>query len=312
MLTSVPGFKVGHYTDAGALTGCTVVLCPPKTRASCEVRGASPGSRELALLAPDKTMQEVHAILLSGGSAFGLAAADGVMRYLADHNIGYDTPWVKVPIVPAAVVFDLNVGENSVRPDAASGYEACKNATSGILPEGNVGAGTGTTVGKWKGMEFWMKGGFGSSSQSVDDLVVGVAAVVNSVGDIIGENGRVLAGSRSIEGKFYGDIDPHRVFARGKVFERTNTTLVVAATNADLSKVELHRICQRMHDGMARAVQPVHTSYDGDVTFALSWGSVRADVDMVAEVAARLTADSIRRAVRAAKSVQGLPGLAGL
>jgi len=312
MLTSVPGFKVGHYTDAEALTGCTVVLCPPKTRASCEVRGASPGSRELALLAPDKTMQEVHAILLAGGSAFGLAAADGVMRYLADHNIGYETPWVKVPIVPAAVVFDLNVGKNSVRPDAASGYEACKNATSGILPEGNVGAGTGTTVGKWKGMEFWMKGGFGSSSKSIDDLVVGVAAVVNSVGDIIGENGRVLAGSRSIDGKFYGEADPHRVFARGKVLERTNTTLVVAATNADLSKVDLHRICQRMHDGMARAVQPVHTSYDGDVTFALSWGSVRADVDMVAEVAARLTADSIRRAVKAARSVQGIPGLADL
>ncbi len=312
MLTSVPGFKVGHYTDAEALTGCTVVLCPPKTRASCEVRGASPGSRELALLAPDKTMQEVHAILLAGGSAFGLAAADGVMRYLADHNIGYETPWIKVPIVPAAVVFDLNVGKNSVRPDAESGYEACKNATSGILPEGNVGAGTGTTVGKWKGMEFWMKGGFGSASQAVDDLVVGVAAIVNSVGDIIGENGRVLAGSRSIDNKFYGDVDPHRVFARGKVLERTNTTLVVAATNADLSKVDLHRICQRMHDGMARAVQPVHTSYDGDVTFALSWGSVRADVDMVAEVAARLTADSIRRAVKAAKSVQGIPGLAGL
>ncbi len=312
MLTSVPGFKVGHYTDAAALTGCTVVLCPPKTRASCEVRGASPGSRELALLAPDKTMQEVHAILLTGGSAFGLAAADGVMRYLADHNIGYETPWVKVPIVPAAVVFDLNVGKSSVRPDAESGYEACKNAKSGILSEGNIGAGTGTTIGKWKGMEFWMKGGFGSASQSIDDLVVGVAAVVNSVGDIIGESGRVLAGSRSIDGKFYGDSDPHRVFARGKVLERTNTTLVVAATNADLSKVDLHRICQRMHDGMARAVQPVHTSYDGDVTFALSWGSVRADVDMVAEVAARLTADSIRRAVKAAKSVQGIPGLAGL
>lgn len=312
MLTSVPGFKVGHYTDADALTGCTVVLCPPKTRGSCEVRGASPGSRELALLAPDKTMQEVHAILLSGGSAFGLAAADGVMRYLEEHNIGYETPWVKVPIVPAAVVFDLNVGKSSVRPDSESGYEACKNATSGILSEGNVGAGTGTTVGKWKGMEFWMKGGFGSASKSIDDLVVGVAAVVNSVGDIIGENGKVLAGSKSIDGKFYGDVDAHRVFARGKVLERTNTTLVVAATNADLSKVELHRICQRMHDGMARAVQPVHTSYDGDVTFALSWGSVRADVDMVAEVGAQLTIDSIRRAVKAAKSVQGIPGLAGL
>ena len=311
MITSVPGFKVGHYTDTKALTGCTVILCPPNTRASCEVRGASPGSRELALLAPDKSMQEVHALLLTGGSAFGLAAADGVMKWLSEHDVGYQTPWVKVPIVPAAVVFDLNVGSNSVRPDANAGYQACSHATGGSVEEGNVGSGTGTTVGKWNGMEFRMKGGFGSASKMVDELIVGVAAVVNAVGDVTDEHGKILAGARSPDGKFFGEGDPQRTFARGKVLENTNTTLVVAATNAVFSKVELHRIAQRMHDGMARAVIPAHTSYDGDATFALSCGVVKADLDLVAEIAASLTADAIRRAVRAAKSVSGVPGLAG-
>ncbi len=310
MLTSVPGFKVGHYTDAKSLTGCTVILCPPKTRASCEVRGASPGSRELALLAPDKSMQEVHAVLFTGGSAFGLGAADGVMQWLEEHDIGYQTPWAKIPIVPAAVVFDLNLGSSSVRPTSKAAYDACANASSSTLEEGNVGAGTGATVGKWKGMDFRMKGGFGSSSKVLDDLVVGAAAVVNAVGDIIDENGKILAGARSLNGKFYGERDPYRAFARGKVLENTNTTLVVVATNAAFSKLELHRIAQRMHDGMARAIVPAHTSYDGDATFALSWGNVKADLDLVAEIAAQLTAESIRRAVKAAKSVSGVPGVA--
>ena len=238
MLTSVPGFKVGHYTDTDALTGCTVILCPPKTRASCEVRGSSPGTREVALLAPDKTMQEVHAVLFTGGSAFGLAAADGVMKWLEEHKVGYETPWVKVPIVPTAVVFDLNVGKSTTRPDADAGYKACQDASSGTIEEGNVGAGTGTTVGKWNGVEYWMKGGFGTTARTIGDLVVGAAAVVNAVGDIIDENGKILAGARSSHGEFYGNQDSLRVFARGKVLERTNTTLVVVATNANFNKIE--------------------------------------------------------------------------
>ncbi|MBI4429565.1 MAG: P1 family peptidase [Ignavibacteriales bacterium] len=311
MPTSVPGFKVGHYTDTEASTGCTVILCPPKTRGSCEVRGSSPGSRELALLGPDKTMQEVHAILLTGGSAFGLAAADGVMKWLEDHGIGYETPWVKVPIVPTAVIFDLNIGEKATRPNAQAGYRACENAMDEQAQEGNVGAGSGATVGKWKGMDHRMKGGFGWATETVGNLVVGAAAVVNSVGDIVDKDGKILAGARSTGGKFFGDEDPHRMFERGKVLERTNTTLVVTAMNADLSKIELHRICQRMHDGMARAIIPAHTSYDGDVTFALSQGNVKADFDLVAEISASLTSDAIRRAVRSAKSVSGAVGLAG-
>lgn len=311
MLTAVPGFKVGQYSDFAALTGCTVILCPPKTKGSCEVRGSSPGTREVSLLAPDKSMQEVHAILLTGGSAFGLASAEGVMKWLEEHDVGYPTPWAKVPIVPTAVVFDLNVGKADVRPDELAGYSACENATASQIEEGNVGAGTGTTVGKWRGVEYWMKGGLGTASRTVGEVVVGALVVVNAVGDVLDEHGNVLAGAASADGKFFGEIDPYRIFARGKVLERTNTTLAVVATNANFSKTELHRIAQRMHDGMARAILPVHTSFDGDIAFALSHGSIAADLDLVAELAAQVTADAIRSAVRKAKSVKGVPGLAG-
>jgi L-aminopeptidase/D-esterase-like protein len=309
MITSVPGFKVGHYTDQKAMTGCTVLLCPPNTNGSCEVRGNSPGSRELALLAPEKSMQEVHAVLLTGGSAFGLAAATGVVQWLEERGIGYQTPWVRVPIVPAAVVFDLNVGSKEIRPDAAAGYAACVAASDGPVGEGGVGAGTGTTVGKWNGMEHWMKGGVGSSSVNLNGLVVGVLAVVNAVGDVIDEKGNVVAGARSAEGRFFGEVDVHRPLARGKVLKHSNTTLVVLATNADLTKLQLFRIAQRMHDGLARAIVPAHTSYDGDVSFALSSGAVQADLDLVGELAALQTASAIRRAVRAADQTSRIPGL---
>ena len=309
MLTAVPGFKVGHFTESKAMTGCTVIICPPNTRASCDVRGNSPGSRELALLAPEKSAQEIHAVLLTGGSAFGLAAADGVMRWLEEHNIGYPTPWAKVPLVPTAVVFDLNAGSSSVRPDALSGYRACDTASTGPFDEGNVGAGAGTTVGKWKGTEFWMKGGLGSASAEQSGLIVGALAVVNAVGDIINENGTILAGARRPDGQFLGVLEPYRPLARGKVLEQANTTLVAVATNAKLSKLELHRVAQRMHDGMARAVVPIHTTFDGDVSFALACGDVKADLDLVSEIAAQLTAEAIRRAVRTAKTTAGIPGL---
>ena len=311
MLTSVPGIRIGHYTDNKALTGCTVVLCPPNTKASCEVRGNSPGSRELALLAPEKSAQEIHAVLLTGGSAFGLAAADGVMKWFEERNLGYVTPWAKVPLVPTAVVFDLNIGIASVRPIAANGYHACSAAVDGKVGEGNVGAGTGTTVGKWKGLEHSMKGGIGSASIEISGLIVGALAVVNSVGDVIDANGSVLAGARRPEGGFFGTTELHRPLSRGKVLEQSNTTLALVATNARLSKLELYRVSQRMHDGFARAIVPAHTSYDGDVSFALSCGQVTADLDLVSELAAQVCADAIRRGVKAAKTVGGIPGLAG-
>jgi L-aminopeptidase/D-esterase-like protein len=213
--------------------------------------------------------------------------------------------------VPAAVVFDLNVGSSQVRPDAAAGYKACNAATTGQVEEGSVGAGAGTTVGKWKGFGHWMKGGVGTAFADLSGLKVGALAVVNSVGDIIDGDGRVVAGARSADGTFFGETDVHRPLARGKVLGQTNTTLAVVATNAILSKLELFRTAQRMHDGYARAIVPAHTSFDGDVSFALSCGAVEADLDLVGEVAAQVTAEAIRRGVRAAISVVGVPGLAG-
>jgi L-aminopeptidase/D-esterase-like protein len=304
MLTEVPGLKVGHMTDREAATGCTVILCPPKTRASCEVRGNSPGSRELALLAPEKSMQEVHALLLTGGSALGLAAADGVMRWLMEQGVGYQTPWIKIPIVPAAVVFDLNVGSSKVWPDADAGYAACRAAAGEPFAEGSVGAGTGATVGKWNGLETSMKGGIGSASERMGELVVAALAVVNAVGDVIASDGTVLAGARDAQGQFVASRSAVRTFARRKVLDQANTTLAVAATNASLDKLQLFKISQRMHDGFARAIAPVHTSYDGDVSFALSCGELQADFEIVAELAAQLTTESIRRAVRAANATR--------
>lgn len=309
MTDLLPGFQLGHFTDAKALTGCTVLLCPAGTRASAEVRGSSPGSRELALLAPEMSMQEIHALLFTGGSAFGLAAADGAMRWLEVHERGYQTPWVKVPLVPAAVIFDLNVGSKSVRPTADSGYLACDGAKDEIGELGNVGVGTGATVGKWRGMEHCMKGGFGVAAESFGPVSGFAMAVVNSVGDVVDANGAVLAGARDEHGEFFAASYPSRTLARGAAFDRANTTLVASAFNVSLSKLELFRIAQRMHDGVARAVIPAHTSFDGDVTFALSNGEERADFDVVAELAARLTAESIRTAVRQARSIPGIPGL---
>jgi len=300
MLSDIPGIKVGHYTDETNITGCTVILCPPNTMASCDVRGSSPGSRELALLAPDKQMQEIHAILLSGGSAFGLGAANGVMKYLVEHNIGYKTPWAIVPIVPSAIIFDLNIGSSKIFPSPENAYEACKNAST-KFDQGSVGAGTGAVVGKWSGFENAMKGGVGSFALKIGEVIVGAIAVVNAVGDVINSDGTILAGARK-DGKFLGEEHWLKYLGNEQLLTRNiNTTLVVIATNAKFSKVDTHRIAQRAHDGMARAIVPCHTTFDGDVTFALSCGDLKAPIDLVAETGAEATAEAIRNAVKFAK-----------
>lgn len=308
-LTDIPGFLVGHWSDARAVTGCTVVLCPPQTTGGCDVRGNAPGSRELMLLGPEKSMQEVHAVLLTGGSAFGLAAADGVMKYLEENNVGYETPWARIPIVPAVVVFDLNIGDRSVRPDASSGYAACRSAVSPNDQQGNVGAGTGASVGKWAGLEFRMKGGLGTTSLSLNDATVGALAVVNAVGDVVSGDGSILAGARSSSGEFIAARDRSARFREPATLLGLNTTLVICATNVRVSKVDCTRIAQRMQDGLARAVVPVHTVHDGDTTIALSSGSAVAPIDIVAEMAAEAAAEAIRSGVRSAESLGGVPGL---
>ncbi len=307
----IAGFSVGHWTNADACTGCTVILCPPSTVASCEVRGSSPGSRELALLAPDKKLNEVHALLLTGGSAFGLAAADGVVRWLEEHDRGYQTPWGKVPIVPAAVIFDLNLGPWNVRPGPAEGYAACESATNDIRTQGNIGAGCGATVGKWNGMENRMKGGFGCSEVRKETLIVQACAIVNAVGDVLAPDGTIIAGARTGDGGFAATVRDGRMPAAKGTADLTNTTLVAIMTNARLDKRDCFRVTQRVHDGFARAIVPVHTSYDGDVSFVLSNGNVEADLDMVAEESARVAAEAIRNAVTAATPLAGVPAARG-
>jgi len=289
------GFTIGHWSDPVARTGCTVVLPPEGTVASCDVRGSSPGSRELSLLAPDKTMQQINALVLTGGSAHGLAAADGVVRYLEEKGIGYATPWALVPIVPAAVIFDLNNGSATIRPDAESGRSAAAAASSDVA-EGSVGAGTGATVGKWAGIEKSMPGGFAIAAESVAGAIVAAVAVVNAVGDIYGDDGRIIAGAHDDQGWLAGRAGI-AVPSRKAIPLQTNTTLVALLTDARLSKIEANRVAQRMHDGMARAIRPIHTSFDGDAAFCLASGKVDVEFELVAEAGTAATAAAIRRAV---------------
>lgn len=310
MTIDLAGLKIGHETIEESFTGCTVILCPEGNVASVDVRGPAPGSRETALLGMDKPIDYVHAILLTGGSAFGLAAADGVMRYLAERNIGHKTPILPIPLVPAAVVYDLFLGMGSAFPTADTGYAACLNARDVDVAQGNVGAGAGVTVGKWSGTMDIMKSGFGLASHSRGDLIVGAAAVVNAMGDVVEKDGRVLAGARKPEGGWMADDDPFRSFPDSPpVQPGTNTTLVVVYTNAIFSKVEANRLAQRAHDGMAIAIRPVHTTHDGDTAFALATCQVEAGFDLVANIAVEMVAEAIRNSVRHAGPVGPIVGL---
>jgi L-aminopeptidase/D-esterase-like protein len=305
------GIKIGHATDSENHTGCTVFLCPSQTVASVDVRGPAPGSRETALLEPEKPVTYVNAVVLAGGSAFGLATADGVMRYLAERGIGHTTPILPIPIVPAAIVYDLFLGRGRRLPDSEMGYQACLAAELGNSAQGNVGAGTGVTVGKWAGFHSIMKGGFGLARLQVEDVVVCAAAVVNAVGDVVSDNGEVLAGARDDNGHWAVERDPIRRFPERPPAMLTNTTLVVIATNAGLNKIEANRLAQRGHDALAMAVRPVHTTHDGDAVFALATGRLPAShFDLVANVADTVVAEAIRNGVRNAASVAGIPGLA--
>ncbi len=295
-----PGFRVGHWTDEQACTGCTVILCPPATVGGCDARGSSPGSRELTLLGSEKSVQEVHAVLLGGGSAFGLAAADGVMKYLEEHDIGYKTPWGRVPIVPAAVVFDLNVGSPSVRPTAVGGYNACASAREDEGGGGKIGAGTGTSVGKWHGPATAMGGGLGYATVRIRELQVTAIAVVNAIGDVREDDGRIIAGARNPDGTWVAEGTTYMSIVALAPAPLSNTTLVAVVTNAALTKVDANRVAQRMHDGFARAVKPVHTSHDGDVSFVLASGPIQCHLEIVAEAATEAAAASIRNAVRPA------------
>lgn len=306
------GFKIGHASNEGKTTGCTVFLCPPNCVGSVDIRGPAPGSRESALLGIDKHVSTVHGVLLTGGSAFGLAAADGVMRFLGEQGIGHPTPIRPIPIVPAAVVYDLFMGGGDELPDAAMGYQACLVAREGTEAQGNVGAGSGVTVGKWSGFHGIMKGGFGLASVAFGDVVVAAAAVVNAVGDVLSADGTVLAGARKPGGGWMADVNRLRHVPEEEFFRSgMNTTLVVVATNGTFTKVEANRLAQRGHDGLAIALRPAHSTHDGDTVFGLATGAVTANFDLVANMAVEAVAEAIRNGVRYAANTGIVPGLAG-
>lgn len=311
-LTAVAGVKVGHHTLSERPTGCTVILVEAGAVAGVDVRGSAPGTRETDLLNPLNMVEQVHAVVLSGGSAFGLDAASGVVRYLEERNIGFDVRVAKVPIVPAAILFDLGIGDAKIRPTAECGYQAARAATTDPVQEGNVGAGAGATVGKLTGMSHAMKAGIGSAAITLPTgLTVAAIVAVNAVGDIIDPaTGQVIAGARLDNGKSFADV--RKLLKAGTLQSRRvgqNTTIGVVATNAKLTKVQASKVAQMAHDGFARAISPVHTPTDGDTIFAIATGThtQAADLLTVGALAAEVMAEAIVRAVRTATGIPGYP-----
>jgi len=312
-ITDVAGIKVGHFTDSRRPTGCTVILTEAGAVAGVDVRGAAPGTRETELLSPLNAVEQVHAVLLAGGSAFGLDAAGGVMRWLDERGIGVQVGPVRVPIVPAAILFDLWVGDARIRPDAAAGYAACEAASAEPPAEGTVGAGAGASVGKLFGIERAMRGGVGCASVRVGGVTVAALVVVNAVGDVVDpRSGAVVAGARTEDG--LGLLGTMQALLRGEVPTQLQagaaTTIGVVATDAVLTKAQANKLAQMAHDGLARSINPVHTLTDGDTLFALATGrSGRSPhLTLLGAVAAEVMATAVLRGVMQAQGLSG-PGL---
>ncbi len=315
-IADVGSIRVGHFTDTKRPTGCTVLLFERGAVAGVDVRGSAPGTRETDLLNPINTVEQVNGILLTGGSAFGLDAATGVMSWLESHGRGFHMGSIVVPIVPAAVLYDLNIGDPKIRPDAQSGYTACENAVSTNVPEGNVGAGAGATVGKIFGPRYAMKGGLGTASAQVgdSDLIVGAIVAVNAIGDVIDRNtGRILAGARTPDGLGYADTMA-QLMAGATVRPRPgeNSTIGIVATNARLNKAQATKLAQMAHDGLARSINPVHTMMDGDTIFAAATGTAGIASDpttltTLGAIAAEVMAHAVNRAVLTATGIPNYP-----
>ena len=313
-ITRVAGIEVGHFTDTRRPTGCTVVMAREGAVAGVDVRGAAPGTRETDLLHPSNLVDKVHAIMLAGGSAWGLEAATGAVRWLEERGVGLDVAVGRLPIVPAAVLFDLLVGDMRIRPDAAAGYAACAAASGADPTEGNVGAGAGAVVGKVFGIQHAMKGGVGTASVTVDGVTVGALIACNALGDVIDpDTAQVMAGARTDDGRALRDT--RRALLCGQppqpLLAGTNTTIGVVATDAILTKAQAHRLAIAAHDGLARSINPVHTMSDGDTLFSLGTGRAGKSLGMMvlATMAAEATARATARAVQAARSVTTANGL---
>jgi L-aminopeptidase/D-esterase-like protein len=307
-ITDVAGIEVGHFTDTRRPTGCSVVIAREGAVGGVDVRGAAPGTRETDLLAPTNLVDRVHGILLAGGSAWGLDAATGVVQWLEEHGVGFPVGTVRLPLVPGAVLFDLLVGDASIRPDAQSGYRACELASAKAPAEGNVGAGTGAAVGKVFGIERAMKGGIGTASVTVEGITVGALIACNALGDVVDpDTGEVIAGARTRNGKAL--IDTRRALLRGEppkpLLAGTNTTIGVIATDAVITKVQASRLATMGHDGLARSINPVHTMSDGDTLFMLGTGRAGKSLGMM--VLGTMVAEAVAIAVaRAARAAQGI------
>lgn len=309
-ITDIPGIRVGHDTNLEAGTGCTVILCDTPAAGGVDVRGGAPATRETDLLRPMHLVEGVNAILLTGGSAFGLDAASGVMRYLEERGVGYDTGVARVPIVPAAAIFDLAFGSATVRPDAAAGYRACEQANSDAVAQGTVGAGTGATVGKMAGPAFMMKGGLGSASMTLSDgSIVGAIVIVNALGDILDpQMQQIIAGARNPDGSGFLAANPIG-----------NTTIAVVATSAALTREQANKMAQMAHDGIAQTIRPAHTMFDGDTVFALALGPTSQQlhssplaaihISTIGAAAATTLARAIVKAVRNATTLHGVPAV---
>lgn len=312
-ITDVAGLKVGHFTDQRRPTGCTVVIAEEGAVGGVDVRGAAPGTRETDLLNPLNTVSVVHAVLLAGGSAFGLDAASGVMRYLEERGIGIRIGETSIPIVPAAILFDLRVGNSRIRPDAEAGYRACQAASTAAPTEGNAGAGAGATVGKLFEMARAMKGGIGTSAITLPNgPTVGALVAVNAIGDVMDPaTSRIIAGARTVDGKKI--LGAMAAVMRGEALPPllvgTSTTIGVVATDALMTKAEINKVAQMAHDGLARTINPVHTAGDGDTIFALATGKSRrsATVTLIGALAAEMMAEAVVRGIRAARGIAGLP-----
>ena len=314
-LTDVPGILVGDVSDFDGLTGCTVVLCEAGAVGGVDVRGSATGSEELDLLNPLHATERIHAVTLAGGSAFGLEAASGVRRWLERKGIGYQTSAARVPLVTAAIIYDLAIGKATARPTREMGEAAAEAATAGPVKEGAVGAGTGATVGKLLGMNHAMKSGQGTATVALaGDVLVSALAVVNAVGDILDPAvGRIVAGARTAPDsrEFANSARLLETGAAREPLRRQNTTLVVVATNAGLSKPACTKLAQLASAGVARSISPVWTTYDGDIVFALSTGNLQADINALGVAAAHAVSVAILRAVRLAPTLGGIPGLWG-
>lgn len=303
-ITDVKGIKVGHAQSEQGITGCTVIICPEGAVAGVDVRGSAPGTRETDLLKPENLVDKIHGIALAGGSAYGLDCTSGMMKYLEDNDIGFDVGVTKVPIVCGAVIFDLLIGDYTIRPDYDMGYEACKNASYDENRQGCIGGGTGATVGKILGANNAMKSGLGSVSINVGDLWVAALIITNSFGDVFDfENGKILAGVYDYKENKH--LNTYNIMKKNKQlqgFSMKNTTIGVVATNAKLNKAQANKIAQMAHNGLARTINPIHTMFDGDTIFSIATGKVEADINLVGTMGAEAVAKAVNNSIKSACS----------